>query len=196
MKAEKLEKIVPNIEELEKLRKKGEIQNLLFETESLIPVREDDRELEKFQLRNGTTTSIKEVKDLIRDLAREYEPMFPNNKPFFSLMYKLNKWNDLNPNNFIKPPICAIWIKQYIYGRFDREILPTLIKRENPLIAGYIKKYKLFQFLNDEGLLMLEGYINDAIRIMKTSRDWNDFEVKYTKLYTISYQLKLKLKTN
>lgn len=42
-------------------------------------------------------------------------------------MFKLNGWNDLNPNDFIKPPICAVWIKKYVYGRFDREILPTLL---------------------------------------------------------------------
>ena len=93
--------------------------------------------------------------------------MFPNNNPFFKLMYKLNRWNNLDPNDFTKPPICAIWIKQYIYDRFDREVLPTLLAKENPIISGYVKKYKLFQFLNDEGLLLLEGYINDAIEIMK-----------------------------
>jgi hypothetical protein len=184
------------VKELEGLRKKAEIQALLFETESLIPVKDNDKELEKFQLRNGTITSIKEVKDIIRNMARDYNPMFPNKKPFFTLMFNLNGWTDLNPYNFVKPPICAVWIKQYVYGRFDRAVLPTLLAKENPLIAGYVKKYKLFQFLNDEGLLLLEEYIQDVIDVMKISKDWNDFEEKYVKLYDLSVQLKLKFCDN
>lgn len=61
---------------------------------------------------------------------------------------------------------------------------------------GYIKKCKLFQFLNDEGITLLNGYIDDAIEVMKISKDWDDFETKYTKIYPISVQLKLKLVTN
>lgn len=181
------------VKEMLDIQKKQEIQLLLFKTESEIPVKDIDREIEKFQLRNGTITSINEIKGMISDLARDYKPMFPNNNPFFKLMYKLNRWNNLDPNDFTKPPICAIWIKQYIYGRFDREVLPTLLAKENPIISGYVKKYKLFQFLNDEGLLLLEGYINDAIEIMKISKDWYDFEKKYTKLYNLSVQLKMNL---
>ncbi|WP_111682484.1 P63C domain-containing protein [Winogradskyella tangerina] len=195
MKEKKLKNVIQaNTKELKELQRKEEIQTLLFRTESLRPQKDYDKELEKIQLRNGTTTSLKEIKDLINDIPREHESMFPNEKPFFSLMFYLNEWNDLNPHNFIKPPICAKWIKQYIYGRFDREVLPTLLKKENPIIAGYIKKYKLFQFLNDDGLMLLEGYINDAIEVMKISKNWYDFELKYTKLYTLSVQLKLKLK--
>ncbi len=195
MKEEKLKKSGPEEKVIKKIRDRAERQELLFETESLLPKKEEiNKELEKFQLRNGRTTSIKEIKDVIRNLAREYQPMFPNSKPFFSLIYKLNGWDSLNPNDFIKPPICAIWIKQFIYGRFDREVLPTLLAKENPLITGYIKKYKLFQFLNDEGLVYLEKYINDMIEVMKISKDWDDFEIKYTKLYPISVQLKLKLR--
>tara|TARA_R110002050_G_scaffold171113_2_gene303102 strand:+ start:8227 stop:8817 length:591 start_codon:yes stop_codon:yes gene_type:complete len=192
MKEDQIEIINLSVKELEEIKKKEEIQSLLFETESLIPVKDNDRELEKFQLRNGTITSIKEVKDIIRGMARDYDPMFPNKKPFFSLMFNLNGWTDLNPNSFVKPPICAVWIKQYVYGRFDREVLPSLLAKENPIIVGYVKKYKLFQFLNDEGLLLLEVYIQDVIDVMKISRDWNDFEEKYVKLYDLSVQLKLK----
>ncbi|MCR9228831.1 MAG: P63C domain-containing protein [Flavobacteriaceae bacterium] len=177
--------------ELKRIRDIEERQALLFKTEALLPQTSVDKELEKFQLRNGKVSSLREVKDLIRDMAREYKPMFPNEKPFFSLMYKLNGWDDLNPNDFIKPPCCALYIKQYIYGRFDREILPSLLAKENPLISGYVKKYKLFQFLNDQGLLLLEGYIEDAIKVMRESKDWYDFELKYTSLYNLSVQLKL-----
>tara|TARA_R110001583_G_scaffold29405_1_gene103026 strand:- start:4122 stop:4724 length:603 start_codon:yes stop_codon:yes gene_type:complete len=177
--------------ELKKLINKKEQQELLFKTEALRPQPSIDREIEKFQLRNGQLTSLQEVKGLIREVVGKYNPMFPNSIPFFSLMYKLNSWHHLNPKDFTKPPVCALWIKQYIYGRFDKDVLPSLLKKENPIISGYIKKYKLFQFLNDEGLMFLERYINQAINVMNESENWYDFELKYTAKYNLSVQLKL-----
>lgn len=179
-----------SIDEEKKIHDQQERQRLLFNTEALLPQRSWDKELEKHKLESGVEFTIKEVKGLISDLAREYIPMFTNDKPFFKLMYKLSGWDHLDPNEFIKPPVVAIYIKRYIYARFNQEILPTLLAKENPLISGYIKKYKLFQFLNDKGIELLEGYIQDAIKVMETSKDWYDFELKYTKLYDLSVQLK------
>jgi hypothetical protein len=177
--------------EQKKLLEQQERQELVFGADALLPKKSVDKELEIFQLRGGLEFTIKGVKDIISELARPYFPMFPNSKPFFKLMYKLNGWDNLNPNDFIKPPCIALWIKQYIYGRFSKEVLPTLLQKDNPFLDGYIKRYKLFQFLNDEGLLLLEGYIKDAIKVMETAKDWYDFELKYTALYKLSVQLKI-----
>ncbi|SFH05609.1 P63C domain-containing protein [Pedobacter insulae] len=177
--------------ELKKLREKDEQGMLFFNTEALLPRPSLKQDLEKHQLQNGLEFTIREVKDLISDMARDYEPMFPNRIPFFKLMYQLLKWDNLNPNSFIKPPVVAIYIKKYIYARFDKDILPTLLKKDNPFVNGYIKKFKLFQFLNDDGLLLLESYIKEAIEVMKDSNDWYDFELKYTAKYKLSVQLKI-----
>ncbi len=180
----------PIDKEIKKALELQEKQALLFGADALLPQKSFDKELEKYQLRNGLKFTLKEVKDLINDLAGEYSPMFPNDKPFFKLMYKLCGWNHLDPTDFIKPPCCGLYIKQYIYARFPKDILPTLLAKDNPLIGGYIKKYKLFQFLNEQGLLLLEGYIQDAMNVMETAKNWYDFELKYTKLYKLSVQLK------
>src|ERR1035437_5991421 len=179
-----------DIEE-QKLVKQKESQGLIVNADTLLPKKSVDKELEIFQLRSGIEFSIKGINDLISEIARPYFPMFPNSKPFFKLMYKLNRWDNLNPNDFIKPPCVALWIKQYVYARFSKEVLPTLMQKDNPLVDGYIKKYKLFQFLNDEGLLLLEGYIQDAINVMETASSWYDFELKYTAIYRLSVQLKI-----
>jgi hypothetical protein len=100
--------------ELKRILDRQERQDLLFRTEALRPQPSINREIEKFQLRSGQVTSIREVKDLIREVVGKYNPMFHNNIPFFSLMFKLNNWHHLNPNDFNKPPVCALWIKQYI----------------------------------------------------------------------------------
>jgi len=176
--------------EVQKIREQQERQALLFGADALLPQKQFDRELEKHQLRNGLEFTIKEVKDLIIEMAGEYSPMFTNKKPFFKLMYKLHGWDKLDPTEFIKPPCVALYIKKYVYARFPKDILPTLLAKENPLINGYVRKYKLFQFLNDSGLVLLEGYIQDAIDVMKKSKTWYDFELKYTKKYKLSVQLK------
>jgi hypothetical protein len=178
-------------DELKIIRDKQEQQELLLKTESLTPVTTVDRELEKIYLRGGRVTTIKQEKDVISNVVGKYSPMFPNKKPFFSLIYKLNHWNDLDPNDFNKPPVCALWIKQFIYARFDKTVLPTLLKIENPILYGHVKKYKLFQFLNDEGLELMENYIDQAIDEMKKSKSWYDFELKYTAKYNLSVQLKM-----
>lgn len=177
--------------ELKKILDKDEQSRLLFNTEALIPHRPYSVEQEIHQLQNGRQFTIKEVKEVISDMTREYSPMFPNSKPFFKLMYKLCGWDHLNPNEFIKPPVVSIYIKKYIYARFTNEVLPTLLAKDNPLVSGYIKKYKLFQFLNDDGLMLLEQYIQEAITVMEDAKDWYDFELKYTGLYNLSVQLKL-----
>jgi len=175
--------------EIKKIQDDQERQELLFATEALIPQTTTDRDLEIHELRNGKKFTIKEVKDLISEMPDDYFPMFPNANPFFKLMFKLLGW-DRDPNEFIKPPCCAIYIKQYIYGRFQSEMLPTLLSKPNPFLSGHVKRYKLFQFLNEEGRRLMQGYIEDAITVMEESKDWYDFELTYTKRYNLSVQLR------
>jgi len=177
--------------ESKKILEQQERQGLVFGADALLPKKSIDKEIEKHQLRSGREFSIKEVKDLITELAQPYSPMFPNQKPFFKLMYKLCGWDHLNPNDFIKPPCVALWIKQFIYARFSTEILPKLQEKENPFISGYVRKYKLFQFLSDDGQRQLEGFIEDAIKVMEICKSWYEFEIKYGKLYKLSIQQKM-----
>ena len=177
--------------ELKKILDRQERQELLFNADVLLPKKAYDAELEQHYLIRGQAFSLKGIKDLIASYTREYSPMFPNEKPFFKLMYKLLKWDHLDPNSFIKPPVVALYIKLYIYGRFNAEVLPYLQEIENPIMSGHVKKYKLFQFLNDDGIIMLEGFIQDAINVMGTAKSWYDFELKYIKLYGLPVQLKI-----
>jgi hypothetical protein len=188
-------KVTPDSEkpvksEIQKIHEKQERAELLFNTEALIKKPDADRELEKYELRNGTSFTIKDVKDLISAMAADYFPMFPNSNPFFSLVFRLNGWKG-DPKAFVKPPACALYIKKYIYARFEGDILPYLLKMDNPLVHGYVRKYKLFQFLNDEGRKMMAGYIQDAIDVMEDpdTKSWYDFELKYTRKYKLSVQL-------
>ena len=77
-------------------------------------------------------------------------------------------------------------IRRYIYRRFPENVLPSLLNLPNPALYKYIRRYKLYQFLTDEGLVMLEGFIWDAIEVMKVSEDWPDFEKKYSAMYNLA----------
>jgi hypothetical protein len=178
-------------EKLKEILKQQEQQELQFGADSLLPQRPLDKKLEIHSLSSGKLFTIKGIEDLITSAANEYFPMFPNSNPFFKTMFKLCGWNDLNPNDFVKPHIVAYYIKKYIYGRFDREVLPTLMKKDNPLVKWHIRKYKLSQFLKEEGLILMEGYIQDANRVMEVSKDWYDFELRYTSEFKLSVQLKI-----
>lgn len=173
------------------LRNQQERLDLLFKADELLPKKSIDKELEKFQLYSGKEVSLHEISMILSEAAQEYSPMFPNNKPFFKLMYGLLGWDHLDPNKFQKPPCVALYIKQYIYARFDRRILPTLLRKENPYVSGHIRKYKLFQFLNKEGQKMMERFIEEAMSVMRESKNWRDFELKYSKKFYLSIQLKL-----
>ncbi len=176
-------------QEIKKIQDAQERQGLIFGADAFLPQTTVDKDLEIIELRNDTKITLRQVKDLLGAAVADYLPVFPNTNPFFKLMFKLNKW-DGDPTAFLKPVPCATYIKRYIYGRFDQDLLPTLLQQVNPVISGHIKKFKLFQFLNEDGRALLESYVDDAVNVMKDSKDWFDFEDKYTKKYNLIVQLR------
>lgn len=170
-------------------------QLLISLTEEKVNKKGTDEQLERrhqiIELMSGKLVDLTKLTDLLNAAPGTYEPMFQNAKPFFKLMYKLNGWNHLNPNDFIKPPCVSLWIKKYVYARFGSDVLPSLLGRENPILFGYVRRYKLFQYFNESGRILLEEVIDQMIEVMKVSKDWYDFELRYTKLYRLPVQLKL-----
>lgn len=145
------------------------------------------REDEKIKFIGGAEISIREIKDFIATNALPYVPKFPNSNPFFSEMYRLNKWDDLDPDEWIKPLQVPNWINEIIYGRFSKEILPSL-QILNPYLPGMcVRGYKNFQFLNENGQKLLEQYRDECVEVMKTCTTWHEFRLKYSQLYKQQY---------
>lgn len=120
-------------------RLKLEQENILFGPEEFILLKSEERKLEELELLGGPGHKLTTIDGLIQNKPGEYMPMFPNDNKFFPLMYQLKKWTHLDPQHYIKPPIVAKHIKQLIYGRFIPEVLPSLLKKDNPIIhLGYI----------------------------------------------------------
>jgi len=186
-----------SVEEARKLQQesKQELQQLIIhlteqKTQDRFSDKYLDRENEKIKLLGGAEISIGEIKAFVTAQRQPWEAKFPNDVPFFKEIFRLNKWDNLNPNKYIKPPIVGTWINEIIYGRYSKDVLPA-IQVLNPYIAYGIKLHKNFQYLTEEGQLQLEGFRDDAIRIMKTCETWYEFRVKLFNEFRIPYQKSL-----
>jgi hypothetical protein len=178
-----------NQAELKKLIREEEKRRLLFYTEAEIAGHGTsyrvEREGERFTLRGGRDISIREISDVVSQRLRDYYVMFV--QPYYDEMFRLNKWKQ--EGNY-KPSIMAVWTNEIIYKRFNRDVLPTL-QTLNPYTELGIRHYKHFQFLNERGLIMLAGFINDAVTMMRTCDTWYEFRMKYGKKFGLPVQLRM-----
>ncbi|GAB2469655.1 hypothetical protein GCM10011375_40270 [Hymenobacter qilianensis] len=166
---------------------------LLQQTEDLNRKQQElkkQRDQEVIELIGGGTTSLGALKALIASKRQPYEPRFPRSIPFFSEIYRLNGWHDLDPASYIKPAVVAVWINELIYNRFSQEVLPTL-RVFNPKRFGGSRAYKHFQFLNAEGQAELEQYRDEAIALMQTCSTWYEFRAKLFVVHSVPYQVEL-----
>lgn len=169
--------------------KHKEWQNLIFNADALLPNLGTDKkldfELEKIELRNGKIISLKEINNFITQRPHDYHVMFLPG--FYKEIYRLNNWEG---NIHQRPSIVAVWTIELIYERFPKDVLPAL-QELNPYIDLGIRMFKHFQFLNNEGKIMLAQFINDAINEMKQHQNWYEFRKDYAQKYGFTFQLKI-----
>lgn len=171
---------------------------LIQQTENLVKEakkRKKKIEEELFELRSGEKISIKKINAIVNGSKNHYGSMFPNDNPFFKEIYRLYKWDHLNPNDFFKPAEVAVLINEIIYGRFNREVL-SAIHILNPYIGFCVRGHKNYQFLTKEGIELLKKYREEAIDIMRTCSTIHEFRVKYFAAYGIPFQGSLFEKNN
>jgi hypothetical protein len=147
-----------------------------------------DRENEKIRLISGVEISISEFKIFIAESTQVYSKKFP--KEFYREINRLNNWNIPESELYLKPPIVGRYTNEIIYGRYPKEILPTL-QIINPYVRMGLRAVKHFQWLTQDGQKQLEIFIQEAIIAMKESNDWYEFRIKYAKKYGVPFQLSL-----
>lgn len=165
-------------------------QSIINFTESKTEVSDKDldRYLQKIELLSGEVLDLNKLNVVAKDL-QVYQPRFV--KEYYTEIFRLNKW--LIPTEGIiaqKPNIVGKWTKEIIYSRFDSRVLPTL-ELLNPYIRIGLRKHKHHQYLNEEGLTLLERYIEEAIQVMKISSYWYEFRAKLFERYGVPYQLEI-----
>jgi len=142
--------------------------------------KKNERENEKIKFIGGAEFSLNEIKNLVIPYPQGYDPIFHNKIAFYTEIYRLNKWDDLNPHEFIKPACVAGWTDALIYDRFPKEVLPA-IQVLNSTVMGFIRLHKHYQYLTEEGLSMAIKYRDEAIHVMKTCKTWHEFRLEMTK---------------
>lgn len=158
----------------------------LTEQRTEITDKQLDRNQQKIELLSGEILDLEKLEVISKQL-QVYQPRFEQS--FYLEIFRLNNW-DVPENGIVseKPNIVGTWTKEIIYGRFKKNILPTL-ELLNPYERIGLRKHKHHQFLNDEGLLMLTGFIKDAIELMKKCTSWYEFRQKLYAVHGVPYQM-------
>ncbi|WP_422361921.1 P63C domain-containing protein [Reichenbachiella sp.] len=152
-----------------------------------------DRESLKIELRSGIVLNADTI-DFVTNKLQDYTTKFPQD--YYREIFRLNRHRGLEwqiPESGLisqKPHIVGKWTNEIIYSRFGKEVLPVL-ELYNPYISIGIRKYKHHQFLDEDGLIKLEQFINESIDVMKKSNDWYDFRIKLYAEHNVPYQLEL-----
>jgi hypothetical protein len=163
---------------------------LLQQTEDLVEKdlnRKKKRAEEVIELQSGFKITIGEINAAITANLQPYAPMFSNDIPFFSEIYRLNGWKDKDPKAYVKPTQVGTWINEIIYSRFAKDVLPAL-KVLNPASPLGMRKHKHFQYLTEEGRAKLIQFRDEAIEVMNNHSTWIGFRKELLQKYGVPYQ--------
>jgi hypothetical protein len=166
---------------------------LLQSPESKIQDRFSDKNLDRkneIELLSGRVIDLDEEQEALRKVIanalKEYAPRVP--QEYYRQIFRLNKWTIPEGKIKEKPSIVGRFTNEIIYDRYKKSVLPEL-KRLNPYITLGMRNFKHFQWLTEEGQSLYDGYIQDAISVMKESTDWYDFRINHSVKFGVTFQL-------
>jgi hypothetical protein len=149
------------------------------------------REKEEFLLMNGSFTSIHDEREkqnnLLAEFPQNHEPKFTY---FFPALGKLMGWTEAQMNAYHKPAIAAKTINECIYDRFTDDV-KSHIYSKNPYIKWCLREFKHYRFLGDDGILMLEEYIDDTVTLMNESTSMYEFRMQHAAKFGTTFQHEL-----
>lgn len=166
---------------------------LLQSPEEKILERGSDKTLDRkneIELLSGKIINIDAEREalskIIANAIKDYSPRVP--QEYYRQIFRLNNWDIPEGKISEKPSIVGTFTNQIIYDRFNKAVLPEL-KRLNPYVRFGIRNFKHFQLLTDEGRVLYDKYIKDAIEVMKECKEWYEFRIKHSAKFGISFQL-------
>jgi hypothetical protein len=148
-----------------------------------------DRENQKIKLRSGKIIDLYELDKYIDDKINTYAKEF--GQDYYLEIFRLNGWK-IPESGIIsyKPNIVGRYTIDIIYGRFPKEVLPT-IEGNNKYNEIGIRLYKHFQFLTPKGIELLEKFIEDSVIVMKKCKFWDEFVEEHARIYGFPFQTSL-----
>lgn len=101
---------------------------------------------------------------------------FPNE--FYKQLYRLRNWNW--PNNGNRTPFVGKLTNTLVYDRLPDGVLKELKARNPTAPETGRRKWKHHQFLSEDiGQPDLRDHLLQLVAIMRTSKDWGDFEERF-----------------
>ena len=152
--------------------------------------RKTRRKQEVIELHSGVKITLAEIEATVTANRQPYVAFFPNEIPFFSGLSRLSGLN-FDPKEFVKPPVVGVWLRELIYDRYAKEVLPAL-RALNPAFTTGFRRYKLSQYLTpEEGQGKLVQYRDEAVAIMQACTTMYEFRQKMLQLYGVPFQAEL-----
>ncbi|MCX2430662.1 P63C domain-containing protein [Pedobacter sp. GR22-10] len=145
-------------------------------------------ESEVFELQNGLKTTIAIEREKIRKVTEDFpQPHDPKFRDFFPALGKIAGWTEEEMKAYHKPRIAPTIIKSSIYNRFPKDVMAH-IQSKNPYVKWLTRLHKHYLFLNEEGILLLEKFIDDAITLMQESNTVYEFRKKHAEKFGTGFQ--------
>jgi hypothetical protein len=122
-------------------------------------------------------------REYIRNEYRKWEPEFPNQ--LFDMIYSIYKLPRKHKNKH--PQFFGRFIRKYIYTPLlnSKGAILEMLEEKNPVVyVGGGRRYKLFQFLEDEvGMPALRAHIWQIVGIGNAARTKEGFERGFNKAF-------------
>jgi len=120
--------------------------------------------------------------------AKPYIGTFPIE--FYKQIFRLNRW-PWNEESTKRPGVIGRWTNDIVYERLAPGILKALQER-NPTIKPGRRKYKHFQFLDDEvGDPRLKSHFDDVLALMRAASNWRTFKSMLNRAFPKYHQDRL-----
>ncbi len=123
--------------------------------------------------------------EFIRKEARQWKEEFP--PKFFDMLYRLYGLKRQNPDSNKHPQFFGHFIRKYIYhplANSNGAILEYLDEKNPVVYAKGGRKYKFFQWLNDEvGIFAFRQHLWQTIGIAESAKNRTQFEIGFYRAF-------------
>lgn len=121
------------------------------------------------------------LKAYISEELLPWQQRFPHE--FYKQIFRLNGWDYTVDNLKSKPGVVGTWTNKYVYNQLPKGVIEEL-KKNTPKDSKGRRKHHYHRMLTENtGHPHLDRQLTAIITIMKLSKDWNDFEIKFNQLY-------------
>lgn len=110
-------------------------------------------------------------------------------KEYYYLIAKLYGLDPSLMDDYIKPKIVAYFTINFIYARFPKRVVDTLMRKAVWTEIPGVREVKLFQNLSPIATEQLDLYIDQCVKVMRDCDTIGKFKLKYSEEYKLYFQL-------